>query len=126
LGVEVAGSFASLYVVGILGTALFLSIGFCLGSLAKNAASDHGHRQPRHFSAGVPVGHLLPDRHTARSHPARRPAAAAEFRCNGLRETIVNGTAMGDILPTLAGLIVWALVALGLAIWLFVWKEVAA
>jgi hypothetical protein len=31
-----------------------------------------------------------------------------------------------DILPTLAGLIIWAIVALGLAIWLFVWKEVAA
>jgi len=43
-----------------------------------------------------------------------------------LREIIVNGAAIGDILPTLAGLIVWAIVALALAIWLFVWKEVAA
>ena len=34
--------------------------------------------------------------------------------------------AIGDILPTLAGLTVWAIVSLGLAIWLFVWKEVAA
>jgi ABC-2 type transport system permease protein len=48
------------------------------------------------------------------------------FVATGLREIIVNGAAIGDILSTLAGLIVWTVVALGLAIWLFVWKEVAA
>ena len=47
------------------------------------------------------------------------------FVVSSLREVIVNGAAIGDILPTLAGLIVWAVVALGLAIRLFVWKEVA-
>ena len=125
LGVEVAGSFASLYVVGILGTALFLSIGFALGSLAKTQAAIMAIGNlvtfPQVFLSGIfypietlpdliqPVAHLLP----------------LSFVATGLREIIVNGAAIGDILPTLAGLIVWAIVALGLAIRLFVWKEVA-
>ena len=126
LGVEVAGSFALLYVVGILGTALFLSIGFCLGSLAKTQqaimAIGNLVTFPQVFLSGIfypietlpdliqPFAHLLP----------------LSFVATGLREIIVNGAVIGDILPTLAGLTVWAIVALGLAIWLFVWKEVAA
>jgi ABC-2 type transport system permease protein len=126
LGVQVAGSFALLYVVGILGTALFLSIGFCLGSLAKTQqaimAIGNLVTFPQVFLSGIfypietlpeliqPVARLLP----------------LSFVATGLREIIANGAGVADILPTLAGLAVWAIVALGLAIWLFVWKEVAA
>ena len=126
LGVEVAGSFASLYVVGILGTALFLSIGFCLGSLAKTQqaimAIGNLVTFPQVFLSGIfyPI-ETLPDliQPLARLLPL-------SFVATGLREIIVNGAAIGDILPTLAGLTVWTIVALGLAIRLFVWKEVAA
>ncbi len=126
LRVEVVGSFASLYVVGILGTALFLSIGFCLGSLAKTQqaimAIGNLVTFPQVFLSGIfyPI-ETLPDliQPVARLLPL-------SFVATGLREIIVDGAALGDILPTLAGLIVWAIVALGLAIRLFVWKEVAA
>jgi ABC-2 type transport system permease protein len=126
LGVEVAGSFASLYVVGILGTALFLSIGFCLGSLAKTQqaimAIGNLVTFPQVFLSGIfyPI-ETLPDliQPLARLLPL-------SFVATGLREIIVDGAALGDILPTLAGLIVWAIVALAFAIRLFVWKEVAA
>ena len=126
LRVEVAGSFASLYVVGILGTALFLSIGFCLGSLAKTQqaimAIGNLVTFPQVFLSGIfyPI-ETLPDliQPLARLLPL-------SFVATGLREIIVDGAALGGILPTLAGLVVWAIVALGLAIRLFVWKEVAA
>ena len=126
LRVEVAGSFASLYVVGILGTALFLSIGFCLGSLAKTQqaimAIGNLVTFPQVFLSGIfyPI-ETLPDliQPLARLLPL-------SFVATGLREIIVDGATLGDILPTLAGLVVWAIVALGLAIRLFVWKEVAA
>jgi ABC-2 type transport system permease protein len=126
LGVEVAGSFASLYVVGILGTALFLSIGFCLGSLAKTQqaimAIGNLVTFPQVFLSGIfyPI-EALPD-----LIPPLARLLPLSFVATGLREIIVNGAAIGDILSTLAGLIVWAIVALGLAIRLFVWKEVAA
>ena len=93
LGVEVAGSFALLYVVGILGTALFLSIGFCLGSLAKTQqaimAIGNLVTFPQVFLSGIfypidtlpeliqPVARLLP----------------LSFVATGLREIIVNGAA---------------------------------
>jgi ABC-2 type transport system permease protein len=126
LRVEVAGSFALLYVVGILGTALFLSIGFALGSLAKTQqaimAIGNLVTFPQVFLSGIfyPID-ALPDliQPIARLLPL-------SFVATGLREIIVNGATIGDLVPTLAGLIVWTVVALGLAIWLFVWKEVAA
>jgi ABC-2 type transport system permease protein len=48
------------------------------------------------------------------------------FVANGLREIAVNGASLLDILPTLVGLVVWAVIALILAIRMFVWKEVAS
>jgi hypothetical protein len=45
---------------------------------------------------------------------------------NGFREIIVNGTSLFDMLPIVAGLAVWAVIAIILAIRMFVWKEVAA
>jgi ABC-2 type transport system permease protein len=48
------------------------------------------------------------------------------FAATGLRDIIVNGETLAGILPSLAGLAVWAVVALFVAIRLFRWKEVAA
>ncbi|MES2624906.1 MAG: ABC transporter permease [Pseudomonadota bacterium] len=126
LGVNIAGSFAALYVVIILGIALFLSMGFCLGSVAKTqqaiGAMGSLFTFPQMFLAGIfypidilpeliqPVAQLLP----------------LSFVANGLREIAVNGASLLDIVPTIVGLIVWAVVSLLLAIRMFVWKEVAA
>ncbi len=126
LGVNIAGDFASLYVVIILGIALFLSLGFCLGSVAKTqqaiGAMGSLFTFPQMFLAGIfypidilpeliqPVAQLLP----------------LSFVANGLREIAVNGASLLDIVPTLIGLAVWAVFALLLAIRMFVGKEVAA
>jgi ABC-2 type transport system permease protein len=126
LGVNIAGDLASLYVVIILGIALFLSLGFCLGSVAKTqqaiGAMGSLFTFPQMFLAGIfypidilpeliqPIAQLLP----------------LSFVANGLREIAVNGASLLDIMPTLIGLIVWAILALILAIRMFVWKEVAA
>jgi ABC-2 type transport system permease protein len=126
LGVNIVGDFVSLYVVIILGIALFLSLGFCLGSIAKTqqaiGAMGSLFTFPQMFLAGIfypidilpeliqPVAQLLP----------------LSFVATGLREIAVNGASLLDIVPTLIGLAVWAVVALLLAIRMFVWKEVAA
>jgi ABC-2 type transport system permease protein len=47
------------------------------------------------------------------------------FVVTSLREIAVNGATLLQIIPSIAGLLVWAIVALVLAIRLFVWKEVA-
>ena len=57
---------------------------------------------------------------------SRSRAAAAEFRCSGLREIIVNGLSLAEQIPTVLGLAIWLAIGLSLAIRLFRWKEVAA
>jgi ABC-type multidrug transport system permease subunit len=47
------------------------------------------------------------------------------FVVTSLREIAVNGATLLQIIPSIAGLLAWAIVALVLAIRLFVWKEVA-
>jgi ABC-2 type transport system permease protein len=126
LGVNIAGGSAALYLVIILGTALFLSLGFCLGSLAKTQqaimALGNLFTFPQMFLSGIfypidilptfiqPVAKLLP----------------LSFLADALREIAVNGARLMELLPTLLGLATWSLVALLLAIRLFVWKEVAS
>lgn len=126
LGVNIIGSFADLYVIIILGTALFLSLGFCLGSIAKTQQSimaiGNLFTFPQMFLSGIfyPID-ILPD--------LIQPIAYAlplSFVAEGLREIAVNGASLFDIVPTLLGLIAWVAVGLFLAIRLFVWKEVAA
>ncbi len=126
LGVNIAGDFTSLYVIIILGLSLFLSLGFCLGSLAKTqqaiGAMGSLFTFPQMFLAGIfyPID-ILPD--------MVQPVAQLlplSFVANGLREIAVNGASLLDIVPTLTGLIVWAIIALILAIKMFVWKEVAS
>ena len=48
------------------------------------------------------------------------------FLVDGLRGIINNGESLLAMLPTFAGLIVWLVISLALAIRFFVWKEVAA
>ncbi len=125
IGVNIAGNFAALYLVIMMGTALFLSLGFCLGSLAKTQQAIQALGTlvtfPQMFLSGIfypidnlpaliqPVAQLLP----------------LSFVVTSLREIAVNGATLLQIIPSIAGLLVWAIVALVLAIRLFVWKEVA-
>lgn len=125
LGVNIAGSGVALNLIIVLGTAVFLSLGFCLGSLAKSQqaimALGNLFTFPQMFLSGIfypidilpgfiqPVAKLLP----------------LSFLADALREIAVNGARLLEILPTLLGLAAWSLIALLLAIRLFVWKEVA-
>lgn len=126
MGLDIAGSFLSLYAVMLMGIAVFLGIGFCLGSIAKSQEAIQGIANlvtlPQMLLSGVFYSiDNLPD--------FVQPFAQAlplSFVANGFREIIVNGVSLFDILPTVAGLAVWGIVAIGLAIRMFVWKEVAA
>ncbi|MEY4642700.1 MAG: hypothetical protein RLZZ227_2694 [Pseudomonadota bacterium] len=126
LGLNIAGDLLSLYGVILLGTAVFLGIGFCLGSIAKTQESIQAIGNlvtlPQMLLSGVfyPI-ESLPD--------FVQPIAQAlplSWVATGLREIIVNGASLFDIIPIVIGLLVWALIAIAAAIRMFVWKEVAA
>lgn len=126
LDVKVAGDLVSLYSVVVLGTVIFLSLGFCLGSIAKTQqailAIGNLFIFPQMFLSGIflPID-SLPDliQPVARILPL-------SFVANSLREISNNGLSLLEILPQLAGLGVWLVIGFLLATRLFVWKEVAS
>jgi ABC-2 type transport system permease protein len=125
LGVPIVGNVLELLVMIVLGSAIFLSLGFCMGSLAKTQQAimllGNLITLPQIFLSGVffsidampdmlqPIARLLP----------------LSFLVSSVRDIIVNGVGIAGQLPTVAGLLVWLAITLTLAIRLFRWKEVA-
>lgn len=125
LDVNITGSIPSFYLMIILGTFIFLCLGFCLGSIAKTqqAVMAVGNIVifPQIFLSGVfypiesmpeliqPIAFLLP----------------LSFVSTGMREIAINGATLLDITPSLIGIGVWLVISFVLATRLFVWKEVA-
>ena len=125
LDVRIVGNFASFYLMIILGTFIFLCLGFCLGSIAttQQAVMAVGNLVifPQIFLSGVfypiesmpeliqPIANLLP----------------LSFVSTAIREIANNGASLLEITPTLIGIAAWFVIAFVLATRLFVWKEVA-
>jgi hypothetical protein len=91
----------------------------------------------RNFGIAASDGGSCPSRPRARRssrgwcNGSRSGSAAPEllplsFRVTSVREVIVNGLSLLELLlPAMAGLAVWLVIALALAIRLFRWKKVA-
>ena len=125
LDVRILGNFASFYFVIMLGTFIFLCLGFCLGSIAKTqqAVGAIGNIVifPQIFLSGVfypiesmpelvqPIARVLP----------------LSFVSTAMRDIANNGAAMLEIMPSLIGIEVWFVISFVLATRLFVWKDVA-
>ena len=126
LKVPIIGNPLELLVVIFLGAAIFLSLGFFMGSRAKTQQAimllGNLITFPQMFLSGIffpidampeflqPVAKLLP----------------LSFLATAAREIIVNGLSLIEQIPNIIGLIVWLAISLGIAIRFFVWKEVAA
>jgi ABC-2 type transport system permease protein len=125
LDVPVAGSPLSVFVLILFGSAIFLSLGFFMGSLAKTQQAimllGNLITLPQMFLSGIfyPID-SMPD--------VLQPVASLlplSFVATGLREVIVNGLSLTAQIPTMIGLAAWLGITLLLAIRMFVWKEVA-
>lgn len=126
LDVQIIGSFATFFFVAILGTFIFLNLGFCLGSIAKTqqASMMIGNivTFPQMFLSGVfypiesmaefvqPVAYVLP----------------LSFVATGMRDIANEGASLLAIMPSLIGIAVWLFISYLLATRLFVWKEIAS
>ena len=126
LDVRILGNFASFYLVVLLGTFVFLNLGFCLGSVAKTqqAVMAVGNIVifPQIFLSGVfyPI----------ESMPAFiQPIASVlplSFVATGMRDIANEGASLLAITPSLIGIAVWFAIGFYLATRLFVWTEVAS
>lgn len=125
LDVPVEGNLLELLVLIFLGSAIFLSLGFFMGSIAKTQQAimllGNLITLPQMFLSGVFFSvDSMPE--------VLQPAATLlplTYVVDGLREVIVNGLSLVEQIPTMIGLAVWLAISLMLAIKLFVWKEVA-
>jgi ABC-2 type transport system permease protein len=125
LGVPVEGNLLALLVLILVGSSIFLSLGFFMGSLAKTQQAimllGNLITLPQMFLSGVFFSiDSMPD--------SLQPIAKVlplSFVASSLREVIVNGLGLLEQVPTLIGLAVWLVIALFLAIRMFRWKEVA-
>ena len=120
------GNMLSLYLFILLGTVVFLCIGFCLGSIAKSQqaiiAIGNLVTFPQMILSGIffPI-EALPD--------LVQPLAKLlplSYISTGIREIAINGASLLELLPQLVGVSIWAVIVLVLSIRMFVWKEVAA
>jgi ABC-2 type transport system permease protein len=125
LDVPVSGDPLSLLVATLFGTAVFLTLGFCVGSLAKSQpgviAIGNLVVFPQIFLAGVffPIS-SMPE--------LVQPLAAVlplSFVVDALREIIVNGKSLLALARDVIGMAVWFVVGLFLAVRLFSWKDIA-
>jgi ABC-2 type transport system permease protein len=125
LDVPVSGDPVSLLMAILFGTAVFLSLGFCVGSLAKSQPSVMAIGNlvvfPQIFFAGVffPMS-SMPD--------LIQPLAQVlplTFVVDALREIIVDGVPLTALLGDVIGMAVWLVIGLFLAVRLFSWKDIA-
>ena len=123
--VEIVGNIALVLLIVLAGLAIFLCVGFTLGSWAKSQQSIQGLvglvTFPQILLSGIffpidswpafvqPIANLLP----------------LTFIAGALREVVTNGRGLLDILPTLFGILVWLVVGFVVAARYFVWKQVA-
>ena len=125
LDVPIAGSVLELLILIFVGSAIFLSLGFCMGSIAKTQQAimllGNLITLPQMFLSGVFFSvDSMPE--------ALQPLAKVlplTFVVDGVRDVIVNGVSLVGQIPTMLGLLAWLAVSLMLAIRLFRWKEVA-
>jgi len=126
LGVPIEGNVLELLALIILGSSIFLSLGFWMGSMAKTQQAimllGNLITLPQMFLSGVffsidampdmlqPLAKLLP----------------LSFVVATVRDVIVNGVSIFAQLPMLTGLIVWLAITFTLATRFFRWKEVAS
>ncbi len=126
LKITFVGNLFNLYLFIIMGTTGFLSLGFCLGSLAKTQQAIMAMNMlitwPQMLLSGIfypiddmpnivqPLANVLP----------------LSFIVNGLRAVAIDGASIITLTPNIIGALVWIAIALGFAIKLFNWKEVAA
>ena len=126
LDVQIIGSFATFFFVAILGTFIFLNLGFCLGGIAKTqqASMMIGNivTFPQMFLSGV----FYPIESMAEFVQPVAYALPLSFVATGMRDIANEGASLLAIMPSLIGIAVWLFISYLLATRLFVWKEIAS
>jgi len=124
--VQIQGNIFSTFLIILMGLIIFLSIGFTLGSFAKTQQSIQGLVAMVSFPQIMLSGVFLPIENLPSFLQPLANVLPLTFVAKALRDLITNGMGLLDILPTLAGIVVWLILAFAVSSRTFVWKEVAS
>lgn len=122
---NIIGSMLLLYLFALLGSILFLGLGFALGGIAKTQSAVMAVGNlfifPQMFLAGIffpldslpgwlqPVASVLP----------------LNFVSDALRQIANDGAGIAALTTDIIGIAVWMAIGIFLAVWLFRWSEAA-
>jgi ABC-2 type transport system permease protein len=120
------GNMLSLYLFILLGTVVFLCIGFCLGSIAKSQQAIIAIGNLITFPQMILSGIFFPIEALPDLVQPMAKLLPLSFISTGIREIAINGASLLELFPQLVGVAIWAVIVMVLSIRMFVWKEVAA
>ncbi len=124
LDANILGSVVSLYFVIVLGTIIFLCLGFAIGSVARTQQAVGAIGTIVMFLQMFLSGVLFPiEAMPDAVQPMARMLPLTPV-VNSMREISNNGMALVEIMPSLLGIAIWIVISFALATRLFVWKEV--
>ena len=122
LDLHFAGSLLEMFVIGMLGAFVFLSMGFAIAGVSSSedqvAPLSNIVAMPMILLSGVFFSRVgLPGVvHTITDF------LPLTYLNDGLRAIAIDGAGLADVLPNLAGLSVWCVLSCGVAIFLFKWE----
>lgn len=125
LDITFVGNLFNLYVFIILGTTIFLSLGFMLGSLAKTQQSIMAMNMMLTWPQMLLTGIFYPIEAMPEIIQPLASLLPLSFIVNGLRGVAIDGATLLSLLPDLIGAAVWIMIGMILAVRVFNWKEVA-
>ena len=125
LDIKIVGSFYSLYGMVILGTVIFLCLGFCLGSIAKTQEAIRPMVSAFIFPQLILSGVFFPISSMPELMQPFAHALPLSVIATGLRDIANDGTSLLILNTTTLGIGIWIILSFIIVTKFFVWKEVA-
>jgi len=126
LDIQIVGSFFSLYGMVILGTVIFLCLGFCLGSIAKTQEAIRPLVSVFIFPQLILSGVFFPISSMPELIQPLAHALPLSVIATGLRDIANDGTSLLALNTTTLGVGIWIILSFIIVTKFFVWKEVAS
>ena len=126
LDIKIVGSFFSLYGMVILGTVIFLCLGFCLGSIAKTQEAIRPMVSAFIFPQLILSGVFFPISSMPELIQPLAHALPLSVIATGLRDIANDGTSLLILNTTTLGVGIWLILSFIIVTKFFVWKEVAS
>ena len=126
LDIKIVGSFFSLYGMVILGTIIFLCLGFFLGSIAKTQEAIRPMVSVFVFPQLILSGVFFPISSMPELIQPLAHALPLSVIATGLRDIANDGTSLLILNTTTLGVGIWLILSFIIVTKFFVWKEVAS